>query len=162
LTGGGESKFEAVIHIVLYKYKQTNRHSEKKIAEVICGILTEANEMNLGSVAIPPIGTGVLKIPVEVCVKAIQKGIADFVSKYSKPVCKSIEICIFEPDMAKEFKQKWNEGLNAEETKDSGSDSEEKPKGKPGVARKFSTDSESEDDVKVVSQKKSTKGKQPL
>lgn len=156
-TGGGESSYEAVINIVLYKYRQTNRHTEKMIAKVICDTLTAANDLNLESVALPPIGTGVLKTPVEVCVKAIQKGIAEFVSKNSKPVCKNIQICIFEQDMANEFKQKWNEGLSSEEAKDS--DSEDAPKGKSGLQRKFSSDSESEEDFKVNQKKGATKGK---
>lgn len=142
---------------MLYKYRQTNRHTEKMIAKVICETLTEANNLNLESVALPPIGTGVLKTPVEVCVKAIQKGIAEFVSKNSKPVCKNIQICIFEQDMANEFKQKWNEGLSSEETK--GSDSEDAPKGKSRLHNNFSSDSDSEEDIKVNQKKAATKGK---
>jgi len=58
-----------------------------------------ANDSELTSVALPPLGTGVLKVPVKECVIGIQKGIMKYEKKTSKKLrCNIVKICIFDEE----------------------------------------------------------------
>eukprot|EP00343_Euplotes_focardii_P002574 CAMPEP_0205806656 /NCGR_PEP_ID=MMETSP0205-20121125/10285_1 /ASSEMBLY_ACC=CAM_ASM_000278 /TAXON_ID=36767 /ORGANISM="Euplotes focardii, Strain TN1" /LENGTH=190 /DNA_ID=CAMNT_0053079903 /DNA_START=293 /DNA_END=861 /DNA_ORIENTATION=- len=72
-----------------------------------------ANDRQLESVAIPPIGNGVLKIPLKVCCKGMLNGIINFIKKVTKSGkefnIKNIKICIFEKPDAVKFQKVWVE-----------------------------------------------------
>jgi len=119
-TGGGESGFKSIFHIVLKRYKKTGGHTLDKISEIITKILEMANEMGLKSIVIPPIGSGVLKTPISVCATAIQNGIVQFLSELDgvDPLIKKINLCIFDPKLLEEFKTSWKNSMDMEEEKE--------------------------------------------
>lgn len=65
-TKGGDSEFKRIFFVVLNKYTKTSKQSEKAISSLIYNLLKECQRLHLLSIAIPPLGTGVLKIPIEI------------------------------------------------------------------------------------------------
>jgi len=81
--------------------------------------LIEANDLELKSIVIPPIGTGVLKTPIPVCAGAIQDGIVHFIEELNgtKPSIQEINLCVFEKDLLENFQTGWMTSMKEEEEK---------------------------------------------
>ena len=81
--------------------------------------MTKANDLDLKSIIIPPIGNGVLKTPITVCAGAIQDGIVHFIEELNgtKPSIQEIDLCVFDKDLLKDFETSWNASMKEEEEK---------------------------------------------
>lgn len=146
VTSGGDSSFTSIFHIVLLKFKETRNHTENMLTETTFSILDEANKSGLRSVAMPPFGTGVLKTPITVWVRAMKKGMKKFIKKNKNSIkCKNIDICIFDEQAWEEFQTEWSAPDN-EEAKDDDSESDDGKNGKGKGARNIKKFESSDDE----------------
>lgn len=139
------------------------------MTKAVTDIMEMANNDNLDSIAIPAIGTGVLKTPTSVFVKCLKAGLKDYVDNNKGSInCKKVEVAIFDKNMYAEVKQLWNK--KEEERKvDLDSDSDDQPigtiinkprapanAGRKGPAMMVS-DSSDDEDVKQPTKKPSSR-----
>lgn len=94
----------------------------------------------------PPFGTGVLKTPITVCVRAMKKGMKKYLMKNKNYVkCKNIHIWVFGEDAFEEFQKEWQESIEEAKDEDSDSDEESFAKGKQKRNLKAFGDSDEEE-----------------
>ena len=69
-----------------------------------------ANEKKVTSIVIPPIGSGVLKVPMKLVCEGMQNGIVNFIKKEMKEVIyiERIDICLENEEIKEQFEWKWN------------------------------------------------------
>jgi len=77
--------------------------------DIIFKVLNKWSEDKLDSVGIPPLGTGKLGIPIQVCVDGIKRGIEQYSKKWNKSnMVEEVNICIFDQKTHKKFLDAWN------------------------------------------------------
>lgn len=85
-------------------FDKRNQHTEKLIESIVFKVLTEANKRHLGSIGLPPFGIGGNKCPVNVCARAMFKGIKKFKTETKSILSlKKIHICIFDLNTYNKF-----------------------------------------------------------
>lgn len=154
MTSGGDSNFKRIFFVVLKKYSQSGKASLNALSALIYKILAKAHEEGIKSIAIPPLGTGVLKIPIGVCVEAMQNGFAKYIREHKhKMVCKIVDICIFDEKTYDEFEKIWKEKLGEESKDDSDDDDMDYSNRVKGVKKntKLNLDSDDSEELKRVS-----------
>ena len=80
-----------------------------KLEKLIYDIFMFCDSKGIGSIALPPMGSGNCKYPTDVCSQAFFNGIMKYLeTKELKTPLKTITICIFEKKKTTEFKQEWD------------------------------------------------------
>lgn len=85
-TGAGNlTQYKYIIHAVgpMYRTNQDD-YCRAKIAETIYNTLTEANKLNLFSVALPAISSAIFGVPMDICTDGYFQGVTEFCKKRSK------------------------------------------------------------------------------
>ena len=69
-----------------------------------------ANKKKITSIVIPPIGSGVLKVPMKLVCEGIQNGIVNFITKEKEEgiYLERIDICLENEEIKEQFECKWN------------------------------------------------------
>ncbi len=78
-TSAGHLKFKYIIHAVGPVWGEGNE--EQKLHQAVFGSLELAESLNLSSLAIPPISTGIFRFPKDLAAQVILQSIADYFSE---------------------------------------------------------------------------------
>ena len=135
-TGSGKANkkpsinLQYLYHIVLKPFQVSKNRTLKAITRIINEVLTQANRRGITSVAIPPIGTGVLKTPIAICAQAIQNGILEFIKdNQGKAISiKDIYIVVYDLENKEEFEIAWKANLSEDKLRRLEKNSEEEEK----------------------------------
>ena len=108
-TTAGELPFKFVIHAVGPVWGSGNEAD--KLREAVLGSLHLAEELELQSLALPAISTGVFRYPVEEAAQVILAAARDFRSGKDNPTLKQIQIVVFGSEPASIFQRVWDQTL---------------------------------------------------
>ncbi|MCP5048989.1 MAG: macro domain-containing protein [bacterium] len=101
-TGAGTLPFKAVIHAVGPIYRDGSRGEPQLLESAVTSALKVAHQLQLKSVSLPSISTGIFGYPLEPAVKIIAKAIFDFLETESS--LEEVHLCEFSADKAGEIK----------------------------------------------------------
>ncbi|MBP1357576.1 MAG: ADP-ribose-binding protein [Sulfolobus sp.] len=104
VTSAGKLKAKYVIHAVGPKY---GYESDDKLESAIRRSLEKADELNLTSIALPAISTGIYGYPYEICARIM----AGVLKNYKPTSLKKVYVCLYTQDAYDIFKQIFDEML---------------------------------------------------
>jgi O-acetyl-ADP-ribose deacetylase (regulator of RNase III) len=73
ITGAGEMKAKHIIHTNGPKYLEAD--TEGKLARALASVLRVADEKGIAQLALPPIGTGLYQVPLDLCARVMVSGV---------------------------------------------------------------------------------------
>jgi O-acetyl-ADP-ribose deacetylase (regulator of RNase III) len=96
-----------VLHCVAPAFADEN--STNILQKLISEILEFCNDNKVESISIPPMGSGILSFPSDVCAKAFFAGCMSFLEDVDcKTTIRKMNICIFEQDKCETFQEEWD------------------------------------------------------
>jgi O-acetyl-ADP-ribose deacetylase (regulator of RNase III) len=101
-TTAGKLPFKYVIHTVGPIYRDGKQGEEKLLASAVLSALKQAAALNLKSVSMPSISTGIFGYPLEPAIKTIVQVIHDFLKTESS--LEEVHLCDYSEDKAEEIK----------------------------------------------------------
>lgn len=102
-TTAGKLPYRAVIHTVGPIWRGGNHNEPELLKSAVLSALRTADDMNLSSVSMPSISTGIFGYPLEPAIRIIVDAIAEFLEK-SRSV-NEVHLCDFSPDKAEAIKR---------------------------------------------------------
>lgn len=108
-TGAGNLPFKAVIHAVGPVWGSGDE--DRKLGGAVRGALQLAEKLNLESLALPAISTGIFGFPLERAAGVILAAVRDFCGQDGLQSLKEVEIVIFDSQSALIFQRIWDENL---------------------------------------------------
>ena len=109
-TGAGELPFKAVIHAVGPVWGSGDE--EHKLQAAVRGSLQLADQLQLKSLALPAISTGIFRYPVEKAAHVILSAVQDFSRREEVQFLREIQIVVYGSQSAGVFQQIWDENIS--------------------------------------------------
>ena len=106
-TSAGDLPFKYIIHAVGPVWGSGDEHS--KLRDAVQGSLQLAKDLNLISLAIPAISTGVFGFPVEPAAKIILSAIVDFAESYHDSPLENVQLFVYSDQTAVVFTAAWDQ-----------------------------------------------------
>ncbi len=98
VTGAGEMKAQYIIHTNGPKYHEPG--TAEKLEKATKSVLRRADEKGITELALPPIGTGMYQVPLDLCAKVM----VDTVAEHLKKGKTSLEVVSFVALDSREYK----------------------------------------------------------
>ena len=108
-TTAGELPFRYVIHAVGPVWGSGDE--EGKLRAAVTGSLRLADQLEVRSLALPAISTGIFRYPVEKAALVILTAAHDYSAKNENSTLKEIQIVVYGSQSARAFQQVWDESL---------------------------------------------------
>ena len=102
-SGAGSLPFAAIMHAVSCKWSQGPEIARANLTSAVTGALAEASSKGLSSVAVPALGTGAYKVPVQVSAEVTVQSVQAFLIREPHGVVREIFLCDVIPDTAQYF-----------------------------------------------------------
>ena len=106
-TSAGALPCRFVIHAVGPVWGEGNEAA--KLGAAVDGCLKVAEDLGLGSIALPAISTGVFGFPLEAAAQVILKTLCDHFSRGSASVLKSVRLVLFDQPSSDAFLNVWHD-----------------------------------------------------
>lgn len=108
-TGAGNLPFKAVIHAVGPVWGSGDE--DRKLQSAVTGALQLAEELELKSLALPAISTGIFGFPMERAAQVILTAVMDFCGQDILQYLREVQLVIYESQSALTFQRIWDENL---------------------------------------------------
>ncbi len=101
ITPGFQLHNHWIIHVRAAHYIN-NTEPERYLAFAISSMLNTARDNNIRSIALPAIGTGVFKFPLELAARITAQTLIQYVRKYSAGI-ELVKICVIDEEIRKVY-----------------------------------------------------------
>lgn len=101
-TTAGKLSYKCIIHTVGPIWRGGGQNEPEKLASAVKSALEIAEGLNLNSLSMPSISTGIFGYPLEPAIKIIVSTILDFLNNNRS--VKEVRLCDFSADKAREIK----------------------------------------------------------
>ena len=108
-TKAGDLPFQFVIHAVGPVWGSGDE--ERKLRSAVRGSLRLANQLQVNSLALPAISTGIFGYPMEKAARVILTAACDYSGENENSALKEIQIVVYGSQSARVFQQVWDESL---------------------------------------------------
>lgn len=108
-TRAGELPFKFVIHAVGPVWGSGDE--ERKLRAAVMGSLRLADQLEMKSLALPAISTGIFRYPVEEAARVILTAARDYSDENENPSLQEIQIVVYGSQSAVVFQRVWDESL---------------------------------------------------
>jgi putative ATPase len=108
-TNAGTLPFKYILHTVGPVWKGGNQNETYLLESAISSVLHQADKLQLNSISMPSISTGIFGYPLEPAIKTIIKSIFNFLREDS--TLKEVHLCEFSEAKANEIKEIINQIL---------------------------------------------------
>jgi O-acetyl-ADP-ribose deacetylase (regulator of RNase III) len=105
-TGAGNLPFKFIIHAVGPVWGSGSENT--KLTEAVSGALRTANQLNLKSLALPAISTGVFAYPLEEASEVILSAIRTYSKSNNSGSLKNIQLFVYDSRAAAVFSATWD------------------------------------------------------
>ncbi len=107
VTKAGKLKAKYVIHVVGPIWGEGNEH--EKLYKAVQNVLSKAQQLNLRTISIPAVSSGIFGFPKDECAKVFLKAIKDFLSENPKTCLEEIRLCNIDSGTSKIFLKVFSE-----------------------------------------------------
>ncbi len=108
-TSAGDLPFKFIIHAVGPVWGSGDE--ERKLSAAVRGSLALAERLELKSLALPAISTGIFRYPVDQAARVILTTARDFILENPGGALREIQIVVFGSQSARVFQQIWDENI---------------------------------------------------
>lgn len=105
-TSGGNLSCRYIIHAVGPVWGSGDE--DYKLAQAVAGSLRCADELELTSIALPAISTGIFSFPIERAAGVILKSVRDYFHEKPKSGLKQVKIVLFDQSAVEAFQSAWD------------------------------------------------------
>lgn len=109
VTKAGKLKAKYIIHAVGPRY---GIEGEDKLESAIRRALEKADELNLASIALPAISTGIYGYPYDLCARIMAK----VIKEYSPKTLKKVIVCLYTKESYKIFEEIFDKTLQSQKS----------------------------------------------
>jgi O-acetyl-ADP-ribose deacetylase (regulator of RNase III) len=109
LTSGGNMPCQYVIHAVGPRWGSGNE--DHKLEQAVLGSLRLADDIDLRSVALPAISTGIFGFPLKRAAKVILQAIERYASEHLNSKLDKVRIVLYDDPTAAAFSEVWDQSI---------------------------------------------------
>jgi O-acetyl-ADP-ribose deacetylase (regulator of RNase III) len=108
-TGAGELPFRYIIHAVGPVWGSGDERG--KLNDTVLGALKTANDLGVGSIALPAISTGIFGFPLEPAAVTILSSIKEYVESNPGTGLEKIQVVLYDDRSASIFSEVWTQTM---------------------------------------------------
>jgi O-acetyl-ADP-ribose deacetylase (regulator of RNase III) len=106
-TSAGALPFQYIIHAVGPVWG--SGHEKEKLRDAVQGALRISNDLDVLSIALPAISTGIFGFPIDLAAKVILLSITEYLENTPESGLKEIQMVLFDDQSASIFSEVWDQ-----------------------------------------------------